>query len=42
MTLRYGLYAFDEPGAGFWKGRLVLDGPGTAEITAPITLGYSD
>ncbi|MEV4494269.1 hypothetical protein AB0J84_00975 [Micromonospora arborensis] len=41
-TLRYGLYAFDEPGAGFWKGRIVLDGPGTAEVAAPITLTQSD
>lgn len=42
VTLRYGLYIQDEPGAGFWKGRLVLDGPGTAEIVAPITLTYRD
>ncbi|MEU8000818.1 hypothetical protein AB0B66_06630 [Catellatospora sp. NPDC049111] len=41
-TLRYGLYVFDEPGAGFWKGRIVLDGPGTAEIVAPITMSWSD
>ncbi|SCL23902.1 hypothetical protein GA0070616_2814 [Micromonospora nigra] len=37
-TLRYGLYVQDEPGAGFWKGRLVLDGPGTATIVSPFTL----
>ncbi|MGV9211668.1 hypothetical protein ACTFTM_07375 [Micromonospora sp. RB23] len=42
VTLRYGLYAFDEPGAGFWKGRIVLDGPGTAEVAAPITLTKND
>jgi hypothetical protein len=41
-TLRYGLYVQDEPGAGFWKGRLVLDGPGTVEVVAPITLSPSD
>lgn len=42
VTLRYGLYAFDEPGAGFWKGRIVLDGPGTAEVVAPISMSWSD
>ncbi|MEV4756473.1 hypothetical protein AB0J86_15350 [Micromonospora sp. NPDC049559] len=41
-TLRYGLYVQDEPGAGFWEGHIVLDGPGTIEVVAPITLGYSD
>ncbi len=40
--LRYGLYVQDDPGAGFWKGRIVLDGPGTAEVVAPITLSDSD
>ncbi|MFY1596032.1 hypothetical protein [Micromonospora sp. WMMD737] len=39
-TLRYGMQIQDEPGAGFWKGRIVLDGPGTAEVVAPITLTY--
>lgn len=38
VTLHYGLYVQDDPGAGFWKGRLVLDGPGTAEIVSPFTL----
>ncbi|MDI1464478.1 hypothetical protein QEZ54_26250 [Catellatospora sp. KI3] len=38
VTLRYGFQVFDEPGAGFWKGRLVLDGPGTTEIVTPFTL----
>ncbi|MCP3785640.1 hypothetical protein NLX85_19955 [Micromonospora sp. A3M-1-15] len=41
-TLRYGLYVQDDPGAGFWQGRIELDGPGTAEVVAPITLTYSD
>ncbi|MFE0590068.1 hypothetical protein [Micromonospora echinospora] len=38
VTLHYGLYVQDDPGAGFWKGRLVLDGPGSAEIVSPFTL----
>ncbi|OKI53647.1 hypothetical protein [Micromonospora sp. CB01531] len=37
-TLRYGLYVQDEPGAGFWKGHIELDGPGNAEIVSPFTL----
>ncbi|MEU4678567.1 hypothetical protein [Micromonospora sp. NPDC023737] len=41
-TLRYGLYVKDEPGAGLWKGRLVLNGPGRAEVVAPITLAYDN
>ncbi|WP_159079371.1 hypothetical protein [Plantactinospora sp. BC1] len=41
-TLRYGVNIKDDPGAGFWKGRIVLDGPGAAEIVAPITLSYSN
>ncbi|MEU9508273.1 hypothetical protein AB0D32_18585 [Micromonospora sp. NPDC048170] len=42
VTLRYGLRIQDEPGAGFWKGRLVLDGPGAAEVVAPISLVRTD
>ncbi|MGC4747192.1 hypothetical protein ACLQ28_16270 [Micromonospora sp. DT201] len=42
VILRYSLLIFDEPGAGLWKGRLVLDGPGTAEVVAPITVGYNN
>ncbi|MER7455690.1 hypothetical protein [Micromonospora sp. NPDC126480] len=38
VTLRYGLYIQDDPGAGFWKGRLVLDGPGAATVVSPFTL----
>ncbi|MGW1059805.1 hypothetical protein [Micromonospora rubida] len=40
-TLRYGLLV-DDSGVGFWKGRIVLDGPGSAEVVTPITLTYND